>query len=152
MSRPGAARRNRALRKIRASHSLPPEIKLTTEALLDLLSAQSDYQLAWPSAARLARQTGKSRRTILWHIKTIEQLNIFHVRQFTPDEAVEYVYGKYRFAINLDRCRHQAPNLFEVNTDHPLWNKSRTIPQEMEREWEAIVRHVNSARSGHRPA
>ena len=151
MSRTGSARPYRPLRKIRASHCLPPEIKLTAQALLDLLSAQSDYQLAWPSAARLARQTGKSRRTILWHIKAIKQFNIFHVHRFMPQEAVEYVYGKYGFAIKLDRCRYQAPNLFQLNTDHPLWDTSRTIPQEIERDWEAIVRHVSSSRSGRRP-
>jgi hypothetical protein len=133
MSRTNAARRNRALRKIRASRHLPPEIKLTIEAILDLLSSKSGYCLAWPSAATLAKRTGKSRRTILWHIKAIKQFSIFQVHQFMPDEATAYAQNKYGFTIKLDWCRHQAPNLFEVNSKHPLWDESRTIPPEVER-------------------
>ncbi len=95
MTRQNAARRNRALRKIRASRHLPPEIKLTIETILDLLSSKSGYCLAWPSAAALAKRTGKSRRTILWHLKAIKQFGIFNVHQFTPDQATAYARNKY---------------------------------------------------------
>ena len=37
-----------------------------------------------------------------------------------------YAKDKYGLTIKLDHCRHQAPNLFEVNLDHPLWDTSRT--------------------------
>ena len=147
MSRTNAARRNRALRKIRASRHLPPEIKLTIETILDLLSSKSGYCLAWPSAAALAKRTGKSRRTILWHLKAIKQFGIFQVHHFTPDEATAYARNRYCFVINLDQCRHQAPNLFEVNPEHPLWDESRTIPSEVEREWGIIVERINSTRN-----
>ena len=147
MSRTNAARRNRALYKIRASHHLPPEIKLTIETILDLLSSKTGYCLAWPSAAKLAQRTGKSRRTILWHLKAIKQFGIFQVHQFTPDEATAYAQNRYGLTINLDWCRHQAPNLFEVNPEHPLWDESRIIPPEIEREWENIVGRINSTRN-----
>ncbi len=144
MTRYNATRRNRALRKIRDTRQLPPEIKLTIEVIFDLLSAKSDYCLAWPSAAALAKRTGKSRRTILWHLKAIKQFGIFQVYQFTPDEATTYAQNKYGFTIKLAWCRHQAPNLFEVNAEHPLWDESRTIPSEVEREWGNIVGRINA--------
>jgi DNA-binding transcriptional ArsR family regulator len=147
MTRINAARRNRALRKIRASRHLPPEIKLTVETILDLLSSKSDYCLAWPSAANLAQRTGKSRRTILWHLKAIKQLGIFQVHQFTPDEAKAYALNRYGLVIRLEQCRHQAPNLFEVNPEHLLWDESRTIPSEVEREWKHIVERINATRN-----
>lgn len=142
-----AARRNRALRKIRASRHLPPEIKLTIETILDLLSSKSDYCLAWPSAAALAKRTDKSRRTILWHIKAIKQFGIFQVHQFTPDEAKAYALNRYGLVIRLEQCRHQAPNLFEVNPNHSLWDASRAIPWEVEREWGHIVERINTTRN-----
>ena len=51
MSKENAARRNWALQKIRKAQHIDPEIKLTIEIILDLLSAQSGYNVAWPSAA-----------------------------------------------------------------------------------------------------
>jgi len=147
MSRINASRRNRALRKIRACRQLPPEITLTLEAILDNLNSQSGYCLAWPSAAALAKQMGKSRRTILWHLKAIKQFGIFHVRQFAPEEAKVYATNKYGLNINLDRCRHQAPNLFEVNPDHPLWDASQRVPREIEDEWSRIVKQMCESRN-----
>lgn len=147
MSHIDARRRNRALRKIRACRQLPPEIKQTLEAVLDLLNAQSGYRLAWPSAATLAKQVGKSRRTILWHIKAIKQFAVFRVHQFTPREAKAYANAKYGLTINLDRCRYQAPNLFEVAPDHPLWDTSRRIPAEVEEEWARIVKQTCKSRN-----
>ena len=147
MSRQNATRRNRALRKIRTSSHLPPEIKLTLETMLDRLSSKSDYNLAWPSAANLAKRIGKSRRTILWHLQAIKQFGIFKIYQFTPTEAKAYAQNTYGLIIELGWCRHQAPNLFEVNPEHPLWDESRTIPSEVEREWGQIVERINSTRN-----
>lgn len=147
MSRDQTSRRNRALRKIRACRQFPPEIKLTLEAILDFLNAQSGYCLAWPSAATLAKQVGKSRRTILWHIKAVKQFGVFRVHQFTPREAKTYAKAKYGLTINLDRCRYQAPNLFEVNLNHPLWDTSRRVPAEVEEEWARIVKQTCTSRN-----
>jgi hypothetical protein len=147
MSRTNAARRNRALRKIRASRYLPPEIKLTIEAILDLLSPKTGYNLAWPSAVTLAKRTGKSRRTVLWHVKVVKQLGIFRCHQLTPQEAKDYALSTYGLMIKLDRCSAQAPNLFEVNPAHPLWSKGRTIPEEIDRNWGEIVRRIKAQRN-----
>lgn len=147
MSRQNAARRNRALRKIRSSRHVPPEIKLTIEAILDLLNRNTGYSLAWPSAATLAKLTGKSRRTILWHLKVIKKLGIFTVHSLSPDEAKAFARKKYGIEIKIERCRCRAPNLFEVNLEHPLWDESRTIPPEVDEEWKVIVERVSEQRN-----
>jgi hypothetical protein len=147
MSRANAIRRNRAACKIRASRHLSPEIKLTVEAILDLLNRDTGYSLAWPSAAALAKRTGKSRRTVLWHIKVVKELGIFKVHRFSPQGAKAFVQKKYGIEINLERCRCQAPNLFEVNIDHPLWDKSTTVPPEVDDNWRMIVQRINALRN-----
>jgi DNA-binding transcriptional ArsR family regulator len=147
MSATNASRRNRAHRKIRTSRHLSSEIKITIAAILDLLSPKSDYCLAWPSAATLARRIGKSRRTVLWHLKAIKELGIFTVHRFSPQGATAFVQKKYGIEINLERCRCQAPNLFEVSVDHPLWDESKTIPPEVENEWKQIVKQVKDSRN-----
>jgi len=147
MSRENAARRNWALRKIRASRQLPLEIKATIEAILDLLGSKTAYNLAWPSAATIARRTGRSRRTIQWHLQVVRALGIFKSLRFTPDEAEKYCRDKYRATIRLDRCTAQAPTLFEVNPEHPLWDKSPTLPDDVDRQWGEIAERMKQRRN-----
>lgn len=147
MSRENAARRNRALRKIRASNHLPSEIKATVQAILDLLASKTAYNLAWPSAATIAKRTGRSKRTTQWHLQVVRALRIFKCLRFTPDEAEKYCRDKYRATIRLDRCTAQAPTLFEVNPEHPLWDKSPTLLDDVDRQWGEIAERMKQRRN-----
>ena len=147
MSKENSARRNRALRKIRASQHLPVEIKATVQAVVDLLGTKTAYNLAWPSVATIARRTGRSRRTIQWHLQVVRALGIFKCLHFTPDEAERYCRDKYRATIRLDRCTAQAPTLFEVNPEHPLWDKSRTLPDDVDRQWGEVAERMKQRRN-----
>lgn len=147
MSRHNATRRNRALCKILGSRFLSSEIKLTLQVLLGLLSSKSDYCVAWPSAQLLAQRTGKSRRTIQWHLQVIRALAIFRCLRFTPDEAKAYCWNKYGISIRLDRCSYQAPTIFEVNPEHPIWNTSRALPADIDERWGEIVRRMKDHRN-----
>jgi len=147
MSKENAARRNRALRKIRASKHLPLEIKATVQAIVDLLGFKTAYNLAWPSADTIARRTGRSRRTIQWHLQVVRALRIFKCLRFTPDEAEKYCRDKYGATIRLDRCTAQAPTLFEVNSEHPLWDKAKFLPNDVDRLWGEITERMKKRRN-----
>jgi hypothetical protein len=147
MSRENAARRNRALRKIRASNHLPLEIKATIEAILDYLGPKTAYNLAWPSAATIAERTGRSRRTTQWHLQVVRALGFFKCLRFTPDEAARYCREEYGATIRLDRCTAQAPTLFEVNPAHPLWDGSRYLPDDVDRQWGEIAERMKQRRN-----
>ena len=123
-----AARRNRALRKLRSSN-LPQEISATLQALIDFLDHRSGYCLAWPSVATLAKKLQKSPRTIRFHLQSIKGMRIFQCREkWSPATAMAYVEKKYGYNINLNNVRGTAPVLYEVNEDHPLWDSSKTLP------------------------
>jgi hypothetical protein len=139
-------RRNRAQRKILNCKHLDIEIRTAIAVIIDHLSHKSDYCLAWPSAQHIANKLGRCRRSAQWYIKIIKRLEIFTWQQLSPDDAVEYVRQKYGFRINLDRCNRQAPNLFEVNDDHSLWN-SKGIPKDLDKEMGAIARAVKEQRN-----
>lgn len=147
MSRENAARRNWALRKVRASRHLPLEIKATIEAILDLLGSKTAYNLAWPSAATIAKRTGRSRRTIQWHLQVVRALRIFKCLRFPPDEAEKYCRDKYGATIRMDRCTAQAPTLFEINPEHPLWDKSPTLPDDVDRQWGEVAERMKQRRN-----
>ena len=147
MSKENSARRNRALRKVRASRDLPSEIKQTLQALLDLLDPKTAYNIAWPSAAYVAKRTGVSRRTIQWHFQVIRVLGIFKCLRFTPDEAERYCRETYGAIIRLDRCTAQAPTLFEINPAHPLWDKARLLPNDVDRQWGEIAQRMKGRRN-----
>lgn len=147
MSKAAAARRNRALRKIRACEQIDPEIKLAIEVILDLLSPKSGYRVAWPSAAMIAKRLGRSRRTGLWYVRIIKALGIFYWRQFTPSELKAYCQDKYGFKPKLASSIRQAPNLFIVNERHPLWNDDMNVPEETALEMAESIRRIKSERN-----
>jgi len=110
MSRENAARRNRALRKIRQCRKLPPEIKATLEAILDCFNPRTDYAIAWPSAATLANRLNRSVRTIRWHLKAIKRTGIFEFLHLSPSQASEYIEETFRYK----RKRSAYPLVFRA--------------------------------------
>jgi hypothetical protein len=147
MSKENAARRNRALRKIRKAQHVDPEIKLAIEVILDLLSGQSGYNVAWPSAATIAKRLRRSRRSGQWYVKIIKALDIFRCFQLSPEQTHTYCEQHYGFRPKLNRCVTYAPNLFTVNPSHPLWNKSKTLPDDVDREMGEIIRTIKAKRN-----
>jgi hypothetical protein len=145
--RDNAARRNRSLRKIRAAQHVDPEIKLAIQAVLDLLNPKSGYNVAWPSAAAIAKRLRRSRRTGQWYVRTIKALGIFEWTQLSPSDARRYCKQKYGFEPRLDRCVTYAPILFEPNLEHPLWNSARSLPTEVDREMGEIIRQIKAKRN-----
>jgi hypothetical protein len=145
--RTNAARRNNALRKIRAAQHIAPEIKLAVQAILDLLSPKSAYGIAWPSAATIAKRLNNSRRTGQWYVRIIKALGIFTCTQMSPDDARAYCQQKYGFQPKLDRCVTYAPILFEPKLDHPLWDSSRKLPDEVDREMGGIIQQIKAKRN-----
>ena len=146
-SRQGAARRNRALRKIRASKYLPPDIKLAVQAVLDLLCPQTGYDLAWPSAATIAQRAGgRSRCTGKWYLRVIKALGIFHCELLSPAEALSLVEAKYGYKLRVSRCTF-ALNLFFVNPDHPLWDNSRSLPPDVDWQMGEIAHDIKAKRN-----
>ncbi len=147
MSRENSARRNNALRKIRKAKSIDPEIKLAIETILDLLNRQSAYNVAWPSAAFLAKRQNRSRRTGQWYVKIIKELKIFDCIQLPPNEAMNYCEFHFGFRPKLDQCGQYGPNLYVVNPEHPLWDKSRSLPNEIDIEMGETIRKIKSERN-----
>ncbi len=150
MSQANAARRNRALRKIRAALHVDPEIKLAIEVILDLLSHKSGYCIAWPSAATIAKRLNNGRRTGQWYVRIIKALKIFTCTQLSPKKARAYCKQKYGFEPNLDRCVTYAPILFEPDLNHSLWDSSRKLPAEVDEEMGEIIREIKARRSQRR--
>ena len=147
MSKENAARRNHVGRKLRSSKHIPLEIKGAIQVIIDLLNPQSDYAVAWPSAKTIASRIGKSRRSGLHYVKIIKALGIFHWKSLSPEDATNYCERKFGVRPKLERCGGQAPNLFFVNEDHPLWNSQRKLPEDVDREMGKIVRRINTARN-----
>lgn len=147
MSRENSARRNNALRKIRKAKSIDPEIKLAIETILDLLNRQSAYNVAWPSAAFLAKRQNRSRRTGQWYVKIIKELKIFECIQLPPDKAMEYCDSRFGFRPKLDNCGQYGPNLYVVNPKHPLWDNSRSLPNEIDIKMGDTIRKIKSERN-----
>ena len=150
MSRENAARRNRALRKIRQCRKLSLEIKATVEAILDCLNPRTDYVIAWPSATTLAEKLNRSVRTIRWHLKAIKRTGIFECLHLTPSQASEFIERKFGYKPSLDRCSCQAPTLYLVNEDHWLWDSSTRVTAEMDQRLADVVREVLAARNRHK--
>jgi hypothetical protein len=147
-ARQGLARRNRALRKVRASKHLSPDIKLAIETIVDLLCSKTNYELAWPSAATIAGRYGRrGRRTGQWYVRTIKALGIFTCKQLRPDEAKAFVQERYGYALRLDRCTTYGVNLFMVNAAHPLWDESRKLPEKVDEEMGEIAREIKAKRN-----
>ena len=147
MSRENSARRNNALRKIRKAKCIDPEIKLAIETILDLLNRQSAYNVVWPSAAFLAKRQNRSRRTGQWYIQIIKKFEIFHCIQLPPDKAMEYCESRFGFRPKLDQCGQYGPNLYVVNPEHPLWDKSRSLPNEIDIKMGEIIQRVKAQRN-----
>jgi hypothetical protein len=145
--RTNAARRTRALRKVRAAQHIDPEIKLAIQVILDLLSHKSGYCIAWPSAATIAKRLKNGRRTGQWYLRIIKALGIFKCTQLSPADARAYCKQKYRFQPNLDQCVTYAPILFEPNFNHPLWNSSKNLPAEVDEEMGKIIRQIKAKRN-----
>ncbi|MBM3204233.1 HTH domain-containing protein [Candidatus Woesearchaeota archaeon] len=150
MSRENAARRNRALRKIRQCRKLPLEVKATIEAILDCLNPKTDYRIAWPSAANLAKRLNRSVRTIRWHLKAIKRTGIFEFLHLSPSQATEYIEKNFGYKPRFDRCSVQAPTIFLPNESHWLWDKSTKVPAERDQQLADVVQEVLSARNRHR--
>lgn len=142
----GAARRNAALRKIRLSKHLPVQIKAAIQHILDHLGPQTGYEFAWPSASRIAQLMGRSVRTVRWYLKVIKALGIFRYHHLRPTAAIEYSQKKYGFTPRLERCSCQAPILFEPNHSHPLWDKTKSVPLEVDREMGEIANRTVAKR------
>mgnify|MGYP003639711437 CR=1 FL=1 len=147
MSKQNAARRNRALRKIRKSKHVDLEIKSAIEVILDLLNGQSDYNVAWPSAATIAARLKRSRRTGQWYVKTIKELGIFECIQLPPPKAVAYCESRFGFRPKLDRCNQHGPNLYVVNPQHPLWNESKSLPDEVDLHMGEVIQRIKAMRN-----
>lgn len=147
MSRENAARRNHAARKLRKSEHLTLEIKEAVQVILDLLNPTSGYRVAWPSAATIGKRMGRSRRSGMHYVKIIKALGIFHWKCLTPEAAANYCEQHFGIRLKLDRCGGQAPNLFIVNEDHPLWSPQRDLPADVDREMGEIARRIKAARN-----
>ncbi len=147
MSKEGAARRNHAGRKLRSSKHIPLEIQGAIQVVIDLLNPKSGYVVAWPSANTIASRMGRSRRSGLHYVKVIKALRIFYWESLSPEDATKYCERKFGVRPKLERCGGQAPNLFIVNEDHPLWNSLKKLPEDVDREMGEIVRCINAARN-----
>lgn len=147
MSRENASRRNRALRKIRRAKHVDAEIKAAIEVILDLLNAKSGYEVAWPSAATIAGRYNRSRRTGLWYVKAIKALSIFRCVSLPPQAAADYCEEHFGIRPRLERCGPSAPNLFIVDSSHPLWDTSTKLPQEVDHRMGQIIRQVKDLRN-----
>jgi hypothetical protein len=147
MSKDNAARRNRALRKIRKAEHIDPEIKIAVEVVLDLLSPQSGYNVARPSAATIAKRLRRSRRSGQWYVKIIKQLGIFRCIQLSPEQARAFCEQHFGFRPKLDKCVTFAPNLFIVDPQHPLWDKATSLPKAVDHEMGEIVQQVKAERN-----
>jgi hypothetical protein len=147
MSKENAARRNRALRKIRQCRKLPLEIKATIEVILDCLNPRTDYAIAWPSAATLAKRLNRSVRTIRWHLKAIKRTGIFEFFHLTPSQASEFVERDFGYKPRFDRCSCQAPTLYVVNEAHWLWDSSTKVTAEMDQRLADVVLETLAART-----
>ncbi len=147
MSRENAARRNNASRKIRKAKHIDPEIKLAIETILDLLNSQSAYNVAWPSAAFLAKRQNRSRRTGQWYVKIIKEFGIFDCIQLPPVKAMEYCESRFGFRPKLDQCGQYGPNLYVVNPKHPIWDNSRSLPNEVDIKMGETIRKIKSERN-----
>lgn len=147
MSRENAARRNRALQKVRKSKHLTPEIKEAIQVVIDLLNSKSDYVVAWPSANTIALRMGRSRRSGLHYVKVIKALGIFRWKSLSPEDATKYCERNFGVRLKLERCGGQAPNLFSVNESHPLWNSQRELPKDVDHQMGEIARSIKAARN-----
>lgn len=147
MSREAAARRNRALRKVRSSKHLSPEIKEAIQVVIDLLNPKSGYMVAWPSAKTIAARMGRSRRSGVLYVKIIKKLKIFRLVSRSPESAITYCEENFGVRPKLDQCGGQAPNLFIVNESHSLWKPERELPAEVDRKMGEIARRIKAARN-----
>jgi len=147
MSRENAARRINASRKIRKAKHIDPEIKLAIDTILDLLSNQSAYNVAWPSAACLAKRQSRSRRTGQWYVKIIKEFGIFDCIQLPPVKAMEYCESRFGFRPKLDQCGQYGPNLYVVNPKHPLWDSSKSLPNKVDVQMGAIICKIKASRN-----
>lgn len=147
MTKTAAARRNRALRKLRACEQIDPEIKLAIEVILDLLNPKSGYRVAWPSNATIGRRIGRSKRSGRWYVRIIKALGIFHWKQFSPEGLREHCRENYGFSPELGRLVGQAPNLFIINEEHPLWNDEKRLPNDVAESMGGTIRLIKSQRN-----
>jgi hypothetical protein len=146
-ARKNAARRNNALRKLRKSVHIDPEIKLAIEVIIDLLSPKSDYNAAWPSAATIAGRLKRGRRSGLWYVRIIKKLGIFKCLLMSPQECMDFCQTQYGFKPKLDQCQKGAPNLFIVNSSHPLWDSSKTLPPTLDESMGRTIAEIKALRN-----
>jgi len=147
MSKQNAARRNRALRKIRKAKHVDLEIKAAIEVILDLLNPDSGYNVAWPSATAIAMRLNRSRRTAQWYVKAIKELGIFQCILLPPQEAMAFCESRFGFRPKLDHCNHYGPNLYIVNPQHPLWDNSKSLPDDVDLHMGDVIQQVKAIRN-----
>ncbi|MDZ4847913.1 MAG: hypothetical protein SGI77_01340 [Pirellulaceae bacterium] len=127
-------RKNRALRKIIRLEDVDPIFKMLVVAIIDKLNAQSGYRVAWPSVPTLAKIIGRSARTTQRCLKKVYASEFFTVHRFSPERAVTFMKEKFDIDVNLGRCRKFGPNVYEINTEHALWNSGERFPKEVAEE------------------
>lgn len=146
----GAARRNRALRKIRGCRGVPIETRAVLEAIIDCLGRPSSYSVAWPTARTIGRTIGRSARTVRWHLRAIRAAKIFEVRYLSPEAAIRFCRSTFGFEPKLDRVQRQAPPLYCVHESHWLWGASTRVTPEQSRELAETIALTLGLRNRHR--
>lgn len=124
----GARRKNRAIRKLLRIDGLDSDVRLTALMIIDFLNAKSAYEVAWPSVSRLARRAGVSDRTMKRYLSQLRKLEIFEIRRLTPEAATHFLEQRYNLDVRFTRCRKHAPNIYEINSTHPVWDKFEKMP------------------------
>ena len=112
-------RKNRAIRKLLRIDGLDTNVRIMAITLIDFLSSDSGYEVAWPSVNRLAKRLGISDRTAKRHLASVRKLGIFDVVQLSPSEASDYL-ARLGVTTKFSRCRKYAPNIYRV-AEHPIW-------------------------------
>lgn len=112
-------RKNRAIRKLLRIDGLDTNVRIMAVTLIDFLSSDSGYEVAWPSVRRLAKRLCISERTAKRHLASVRKLGIFNVIQLSPSEASDYL-ARLGVEAKFSRCRKYAPNIYRV-AEHPIW-------------------------------
>lgn len=124
----GARRKNRAIRKLLRIDGLDSDVRLTALTIVDFLNAKSGYEVAWPSVNRLARRLGVSDRTMKRYLAQLRKLKIFEIHRLTPEAATQFLAQRYDLEVHFTRCRKHAPNIYEIKSSHPIWEKFEKLP------------------------
>ena len=119
----GCHRKNRATRKLLRIDGLDSNVRLTALTIIDFLNYQSFYEVAWPSVNRLAKRLGISDRSVKRYLAQLRKLSIFEIHRLSPESASQFLRRRYGLDQQFTRCRKHAPNIYEINSSHPLWDE-----------------------------